>query len=64
MLDGEAQAATPAPQNGTVPPRPVPQAQRRLREYLTPNEVEHLITTARQNRSGHRDATIDPPSLK
>ena len=41
---------------------PVPgqcsQAQRRLHEYLTPKEVERLIATARQNRYGHRDATM------
>jgi len=53
-----ARATTPIPQNGTVPPRPVPQAQRRPREYLTPKEVERLITAARQNRHGHRDATM------
>ena len=51
-------ATMPAPQNGTVPPRPVPHAQRRPREYLTPKEVERLIAAARQNRYGHRDATM------
>jgi hypothetical protein len=30
---------------------------RRGREYLTEREVERLIEAARQNRSGHRDAT-------
>jgi len=30
---------------------------RRSREYLTEREVERLIETAKQNRSGHRDAT-------
>ncbi|MFL5096553.1 MAG: tyrosine-type recombinase/integrase [Xanthobacteraceae bacterium] len=34
------------------------QAQRRRREYLTPKEVERLISAARQNRYGHRDATM------
>ena len=29
----------------------------RSREYLTGREVERLIEAARQNRSGHRDAT-------
>src|SRR3954453_3835663 len=33
-----AQAATPAPQYGTVPPRQVPHAERRPREYLMPKE--------------------------
>ena len=30
---------------------------RRSREYLTEREVERLIESAKQNRSGHRDAT-------
>ena len=29
----------------------------RSREYLTDREVERLIEAAKQNRSGHRDAT-------
>src|SRR3954447_2920752 len=58
MSSNTARATTPIPQNGTVPPRPVPQAQRRPREYLTPKEVERLITAIRQNRYGHRDATM------
>jgi integrase len=29
----------------------------RSREYLTEREVERLIAAAKQNRSGHRDAT-------
>ncbi len=28
------------------------------RKYLTSKEVERLITAARQNRYGHRDATM------
>src|SRR5215203_2504043 len=30
----------------------------RTREYLTEQEVETLMTAARQNRCGHRDATM------
>jgi integrase len=30
---------------------------KRSREYLTEREVERLIEAAKQNRSGHRDAT-------
>src|SRR5215469_364213 len=30
---------------------------KRGREYLTDREVERLIESAKQNRSGHRDAT-------
>ena len=58
MTRTPAPATRPTPQNGTVPPRPVPHAERRPREYLTPKEVERLITAARQNRYGHRDATM------
>src|SRR5215218_9748709 len=58
MSSTTATAFMPAPQNGTVLPRPVPQAQRRPREYLTPKEVERLIAAARQNRYGHRDAAM------
>ena len=58
MSSTTAPASMPIPQNGTVPPRPIPQTQRRPREYLTPKEVERLITAARQNRYGHRDAIM------
>src|SRR3954464_5946523 len=58
MSSTTAPATTPAPQNGTVPPRSVPQAQRRPREYLTPKEVERLITAARQNQYAHCDSTM------
>ena len=30
----------------------------RPREYLTPSEVEKLISAARKGRYGHRDATL------
>jgi len=43
---------------GQFCPGQCPQAQRRPREYLTPKEVERLIAAARQNRYGHRDATM------
>jgi type 1 fimbriae regulatory protein FimB len=43
----------------TVPPRKVPNATRRSREYLTPREVDALIAAARRlGRHGHRDATM------
>jgi hypothetical protein len=41
--------AAPTPVNVTVG--------QRSREYLTDREVERLIEAAKQNRSGHRDAT-------
>jgi integrase len=41
------------------PPRKLPNAQRRSREYLTPKEVERLVNAARQaGRHGPRDAAI------
>src|SRR5215204_1618846 len=58
MTHNPAPATRPTPQNGTVPPRPVPHAERHPREYLTPKEVERLIAAARQNRYGHRDDTM------
>jgi len=53
-----ARATTPIPQKGTVPPRPVPQAQRRPREYLTPKEVERLISerTAARSRKDFKES--------
>jgi len=47
MSSATARATTPIPQNGTVPPRPIPHVERRPREYLTPKEVERLIAAAR-----------------
>jgi type 1 fimbriae regulatory protein FimB/type 1 fimbriae regulatory protein FimE len=58
MTRNMAQGTMPSTEKGTVPPRPVPPGQRRPREYLTPKEVERLISAARQNRYGHRDATM------
>src|SRR5215207_1015140 len=50
MSSATARATTPIPQNGTVPPRPIPHAERRPREYLTPKEVERLIAAAEKGR--------------
>jgi hypothetical protein len=46
MSSTTAQATTPIPQNGTVPPRPVPHAERRPREYLTPKEVDRIVQSS------------------
>jgi site-specific recombinase XerD len=35
-----------------------PAQKRRTREYLTPDEVKGLIDAVRDNRHGHRDATM------
>jgi type 1 fimbriae regulatory protein FimB/type 1 fimbriae regulatory protein FimE len=48
---------TPPPVFGTVPPKRVPNRDRRSREHLTPAEVDLLMKTAKANRHGHRDAT-------
>ena len=42
-----------------IPPRRVPNSERRSREFLTPAEVERLINAAEKlGRHGHRDATM------
>jgi integrase len=47
----------PNTENRTVPKRPT-NRELRTREYLTPGEVKNLMAAARQNRNGHRDATM------
>jgi integrase len=48
----------PATVNRTVTPMRPPNADLRTREYLTETEVERLMTAARKNRWGRRDATM------
>jgi hypothetical protein len=50
----------PTTVNGKVPPRRLPNAERRPREHLTPEEVERLIATARK-RIGARTPTATRP---
>jgi type 1 fimbriae regulatory protein FimB/type 1 fimbriae regulatory protein FimE len=46
-------------ESSVKPPRRVPNAERRSREFLTPTEVESLINAAEKlGRHGHRDATM------
>lgn len=53
----------PTTENGTVPPRHLPNSQKRPCEYLTPKEVEELIAIAKMyGRYGHRDATMISPT--
>jgi len=40
--------ATPRPLNGKVPPRRIPNAELRTREYLTQDEVDALMDAARR----------------
>ena len=49
MENSRLREAAPTSVNVTV--------RQRSREYLTDREVERLIEAAKQNRSGHRDAT-------
>lgn len=52
-------ARTPTIKNGTVPPRRVPNRERRSREHLTPHEVGKLMRVAHgRGRYKHRDATM------
>jgi len=47
------------PKMGKLPPRRVPTSERRSREYLSPSEVDAMITAAKNiGRHGHRDATL------
>src|SRR5207302_10341918 len=48
----------PTIEKRTVMPRRAKNADLRTREYLTEQEIEALMTTARQNRYGHRDASM------
>ena len=50
---------SPELQNGKVPPKRIPNAELRSREYLTPVEVDSLMAAAgKTGRHGHRDQTI------
>jgi type 1 fimbriae regulatory protein FimB/type 1 fimbriae regulatory protein FimE len=58
MTKSNLRLVSPRTVIGTVPPRRVPNAELRTREYLTEAEVERLIKAAKANRHGQRDATI------
>ena len=58
MTSPHLRVVSPRPINGTVPPRRLPNAVLRTREYLTEAEVERLIKAAKANRYGQRDATM------
>src|SRR5450756_3019184 len=49
---------TPATKKRAVTPRRRPNSEFRSREHLTESEVEKLIEAAKDNRYGHRDATM------
>ena len=55
----DANDAVPSIVNGKVPPRRLPNNQRRSREYLTHKEVDKLMKAAgKQGRHRHRDVTL------
>ena len=58
MTKSNLRLVSPRSVIGTVPPRRVPNAELRTREYLTEAEVERLIKAAKVNRNGQRDATM------
>ena len=58
MANSHLKLVTPATVKRTVTPRRTKNSELRSREYLTEHEVEALMAAARQNRQGHRDATM------
>ena len=56
---GQVIALPQPPKMGKLPPRRVPNSERRSREYLSPAEVDSMITAAKDaGRHGHRDGTL------
>jgi integrase len=58
MAKSQLKLVAPTIEKRTVAPGRVKNAELRTREYLTATEVERLITAAKGNRYGHRDATM------
>jgi hypothetical protein len=58
MAKTHLKLVTPATVKRTVTPRRLANAKLRTREYLTQGEVERLMAAAKDNRYGHRDATM------
>jgi integrase len=58
MAKSHLKLVTPGTVKRTVTPIRPSNADLRTREYLTEAEVERLMATARDNRWGHRDATM------
>ena len=57
-INATHQAKPPTTVKRTVSRGRLPNAHYRQREYLTEREVERLMKAARDNRHGHRDATM------
>jgi type 1 fimbriae regulatory protein FimB/type 1 fimbriae regulatory protein FimE len=58
MANADPKSVTPTIEKRTVMPKRAKNADLRTREYLTEQEIEALLAAARQNRYGHRDATM------
>jgi integrase len=58
MAQPSLKRAAPSIQNRTVTPRRPKNTDLRTREYLTEDEIAELMSAARRNRHGHRDATM------
>src|SRR5215469_15527 len=58
MTKGNLRLVTSRTVIGTVPPKRVPNAELRTREYLTEPEIERLMKAAKANRHGQRDSTM------
>jgi integrase len=58
MAKAQLRLVAPPTVNPTVTPKRVANRDLRTREYLTPDEVDRLMTAVKGNRRGHRDATM------
>jgi integrase len=58
MAKTHLKLVSPTTKKRTVMPRRRPNAELRTREHLTEAEVEKLIAATKDNRYGHRDATM------
>jgi Phage integrase family len=58
MAQPHLRLVAPSIQNRTVIPKRAKNAELRTREYLTLHEVDALVTAAKRNRYGHRNATM------
>jgi type 1 fimbriae regulatory protein FimB/type 1 fimbriae regulatory protein FimE len=58
MIKPRLRLITPGIENRTVVPGRPKNSELRTREYLTVTEVQELMDAARENRHGHRDASM------
>jgi hypothetical protein len=58
MVQPRRKLVAPTIEKRTVMPKRARNSELRTREYLTGQEIESLMAATRQNRYGHRDATM------